>query len=100
MLTEPAKELNAGKKHLFLVVIAVVMVFEPHSMFIHRKEPMIADGRFMRVPAKVLHHLLRATEWFFRIDYPIGLFKFHVEGRFLRSAFVKRGDKLYPSLIS
>ena len=32
VLTEPAKELNAGKEHLLLVVIAVVMVFEPHSI--------------------------------------------------------------------
>ena len=76
MLTESAKELKTRKGHLFLPIVPIVMIFEPYPVFINRKEPMVTDGSFMCVPAKVFNHLLRATKWFFGIYHPIGFFKF------------------------
>jgi hypothetical protein len=70
MLTEPAKELNARKSHLFLPVVTIIMVFKPYSIFINRKKPVVADGCFMGIAAKVFHHLFGSTKWFFGIYYP------------------------------
>ena len=35
MLTVTAKELNARKGHLFLMIVVVVMVFKPDNIFIN-----------------------------------------------------------------
>ena len=64
MYCKSPDKLCIGQSHLlFASTRFVVFVVKDSLLVIHFLQAVVADGNFMRVPAKVFYHLFRPTKW-------------------------------------